>query len=82
MVKEEAMFEYMLASDIAKLEMEQLDRKIERLRAGLVVSEGEKRLMTNLALVGSHVLVSLGGALVSIGERLSGGRASGWTATV
>jgi hypothetical protein len=77
------MFEYMIATDIAKLEAEQLDRKIARLRqAGLVRSEGKKQLLANLAAVGSHVLMSLGSALVSAGERLSDGRTSGRTATV
>ena len=72
------MFEYMLAADIAKWEMERLDGKIARLqRAGLVRSEGEKQLPANLAAVGSHVLMSLGSALVSAGERLSGQRTSG-----
>jgi hypothetical protein len=77
------MFECMLAIDIAKLEMERLDRKIARLRrAGLVRSEGKKQPLASLALVGSHVLQSLGSALVSAGERLSGGRTSGRAATV
>lgn len=77
------MFEYMLAIDITKLEMERLDDKIARLqRAGLVGSEGKKQLLANLAVVGSHVLMSLGSALISAGERLSRRGTSGRAATV
>jgi hypothetical protein len=72
----------MIAVDIAKLEMEQLDRKIAQLRrAGLMRSEGEKQLLIGLVVVASRVLVSLGSALVSAGERLSGRRTSGWVTT-
>lgn len=72
------MFEYMIAINIAKLEIERLDRKIEqRRRAGLMRHEEKKHLLTGLAMVGSNVLMSLGSALVSTGKRLSGQRTSG-----
>ena len=77
------MFEYMVEIGIAKWEMERLDGKIaRRYRAGLVRSAEEKQLLANLAAVGSHILMSLGSALASAGERLSDGRTSGRAATV
>jgi hypothetical protein len=77
------MCEYILAVDIVKWEMERLDGKIARLqRAGLVRSAEEKQLLANLAAVGSHILMSLGSALVSAGERLSDERTSGRVATI
>jgi hypothetical protein len=75
------MFEYMLAVDTAKLEMERLEKKIaRRYRAGPVRNEGEKQPLAALAAVGSHVLQSLGSALISAGERLNNERTSGRTA--
>jgi len=72
------MFEYMLAADTAKLEMERLEKKIaRRYRAGLMRNEGEKQLLTGLVAVGSRALLKLGGALISAGERLSDRRTSG-----
>jgi hypothetical protein len=65
------MFEYMFAVEIAKLEAELLESKIaRRYRSGSVRNE-EKQLMTTLAAAGSHVLQSLGSALISAGERLN-----------
>ena len=65
------MFDCMIATDIAKLEMEQLDRKIARLhRAGLVRNEGKRQLLASMAAAGSHVLMSLGGVLTSLGSAL------------
>ncbi len=77
------MLEYMLAVDTAKLEMERLESKIaRRYRAGLVRNEEEKQLLAALAAVGSHVLQSLGSALISAGEKLNDGKTSGRAATV
>jgi hypothetical protein len=76
------MFEYMLAVENAKLEMELLESKMaRRYRAGVLRNE-EKQPLAILAAVGSHVLVNLGSALVSAGERLSDGRTSGRIVTV
>jgi len=77
------MFEYMLAADTAKLEMERLEKKIaRRYRAGLMRNEEEKQLLAALTAVGSHVLQSLGSALISAGEKLNDGKTSGRAATV
>jgi hypothetical protein len=50
-------------------------------RTGLTRSKRKKQLLTNLTAASSHVLLKLGGALISAGERLSSGRTSGRTAT-
>ena len=73
------MFEYMIAVETKKMELERLESKLaQRYQAGLVIEE--KQPLTALAAVGSHVLQSLGSALISAGERLNDGRTSGRTA--
>ena len=72
------MVEYMFEISILKWEMERLNGKIARhYRAGFVRGEGEKQLLAGLAAVGSHILMSLGSALISTGERLSDRETSG-----
>ena len=74
------MFEYILAADNAKLEMELLESRIaRRYRIGLVRNE-ENQLPTILTAVGSRILQSLGSALISAGERLKNGKTSSRTA--
>jgi shikimate kinase len=65
------MFEYMLATEIAKLEAELLESEIARRYRNSSVRNEEKQLLTSLAAAGSHVLQSLGGALISASERLN-----------
>ena len=74
------MFEYMLAVENAKLEMERLESKIARRSQAGVVRNEEKQPLATLAAVGSHTLQSLGSALISAGDRLNGGRTSDRTA--
>lgn len=65
------MFEDMFAVEIAKWEAELLEGKIaRRYRSGSVRNE-EKQLLTTLAAAGSHVLLTLGSALISASERLN-----------
>lgn len=54
---------------------------IQHYRTGLTRSKGGRQLLTNLTAVGSHALLKLGGTLTSAGEKLSGGKTSGRTAT-
>ena len=80
------MFEDMLAVEMAKLQMEQMERLeseiARRYRAGFVRSEGEKQLLAGMATIGSRALLSLGSALVSAGKRLGDRRTSGRVAAV
>jgi hypothetical protein len=72
------MFEYMLAVEISKLEAELLESKMaRRYQAGIVTIEKEKQPLAALAVASSHILQSLGNALISAGERLNNGRTSG-----
>jgi hypothetical protein len=71
------MFEYMLAVENAKLEMERLESKIARRYRTAVERNEKKQPLATLAAVGSHALKSLGGALISAGKRLNDGRTSG-----
>jgi hypothetical protein len=65
------MFEDIFAVEIAKWEAELLESKIaQRYRSGSVRNE-EKQLLTTLAAESSHVLQSLGSALISASERLN-----------
>ena len=54
---------------------------VQHYRTGLTRSKGKKRLLTNLTAASSHVLLKLGGALISAGKRLNSGRTSGRTTT-
>mgnify|MGYP003565197495 CR=1 FL=1 len=73
----------MLEIRIARWEMERRYGKPEwRHRAALSRSKGIRHLLTDLIAVGSHVLLSLGSALTTAGERLRDGRASGRVAAV
>ena len=74
------MFEYMLAVENTKLELERLESKIARRYQAEVERNEEKQPLATLAAVGSHAQQSLGGALISAGERLNGGRTPGRTA--
>ena len=65
------MFEYMLATEIAKLEAELLEGEIARRYRSSSVKNEEKQPLATLAAAGSHVLQSLGSALISAGERLN-----------
>jgi hypothetical protein len=77
------MVELMLESGILKWERERLHGEAARPdRAGLVRGQGERQLLTDLAAVGSRVLLSLGSVLISAGERLSDGRPSSRSATI
>jgi hypothetical protein len=74
------MFEYMLATEIAKAEAELLESKIARRYRNSSVKIEEKQPLAAIAAIGSHALQSLGSALISAGERLNDGRTSGRTA--
>jgi hypothetical protein len=71
-------FENMLEFSIAKWEMERLyDTPAWRHRAALMRSKAQGHLLTDLAAVGSRVLLTLGSALTTAGERLGDGKTSG-----
>mgnify|MGYP001055392450 CR=1 FL=1 len=75
------MLEHIPQNNTLKWETKRLDDEAARhYRARLAKSDGEKHLMMDLVAVVSRALLKLGGALISAGERLSGGRTSGKTA--
>jgi hypothetical protein len=77
------MLEHIPENNNLKWEIRRLDDETARhYRVGLARSDGQRQLLTNLTAVGSRALLKLGGALVSAGERLRGGRTSGRAATV
>ena len=72
------MFENMLEYCVAKWDKERLyDTPAWRHRAALVSRRGQGQLLTDLAAVGSRVLLTLGSALTTAGERLSDRETSG-----
>ena len=77
------MFENMLEYCVAREELERLyDTPAWRHRAALVRRKGQRQLLTDLTAASSRILLSLGRALVSAGERLDGKRTPGRAATV
>jgi hypothetical protein len=77
------MFENILQFSVAKWEMERLySTPAWRHRAALVRSRAHRHLLTDLAAVGSRILLTLGSALTTAGERLSDGRPAGRSATI
>jgi hypothetical protein len=66
------MCEIMIENDVARWEMRQLEREAARLyRAKLLRDAETKRSLARLAVVGAHVLLSLGNTLIAASEKLS-----------
>ena len=77
------MFENMLEYCVGKWETEhRYSTPAWRHRVALASRRGQRQLLTDLAAVGSHVLLTLGSALTTAGEWLSDGKTSGRVATV